>query len=228
MTWASALAPPGTVGPVSQPGRPLPSRRDRRRRSRAATLRRAAGRGVLAVLLAALVVALVWKVGRLAPAPSAAPAVERSAPSVTPLPSYAAGSTAGAVAPDFPAATVPVVEGTSVVSSSSEPVGDGSHLQVSLGLRTDRTAKDVVAAYAAVWKSAGFERTADKKVAGAAAAATYRKPEATPKSGGKVGTVQLADYLTIAVVDSGRDRLVTISGQVAAPTPAAGAPGARR
>jgi hypothetical protein len=171
------------------------------------------------VVLAAVVVGLVWKVGQVGASAgpgSASPAAATATASRSPVPSYAAGSTAGAVVPGFPRSLVPVLPGATVVSSSVEPVGDGSHQQVSLGLRTAESAAHVVSAYSDTWKRAGFARTGEKPVAGADAGATFRRALPTPRATGPVGTVQLADYLTVAVVEADGARLVTITGQVPA------------
>jgi hypothetical protein len=197
----------------------VPTRRDRRREVSRGQLRRRLPRVALGVLLAVVVVALVWKVGRLGSSDEAASASSgiSATASPSPVPSYAEGSTAGAIAPDFPSSVVPVLQGATVVSSSTEPVGDGSHVRVSLGLRTAEPAKKIVADYAHTWTSQGFDRTHEKPVAGADAGATFRRAAPTPKANGTVGTVELTDYLVIAVVDADGSRLVTISGQIATP-----------
>lgn len=206
------LARLGTVGRVNDS--PTPTR-SARRASRPEARPHRAARVLLAVVLVAVVAGVVWKVGSLRDEPAAASTAAPSSATTT-LPSFAAGSTAGALAPDLPTALAPLPRGATVLSSSAERGKDGTHVQFSLSLRTSSDAKKVVATYTKAWTKAGFSR-ASGKPAGADAGATYRKVSATAKAGTKVGATELADFLQVAVVKEHGTSLVTVSGQVVAP-----------
>ncbi|MGC5166512.1 hypothetical protein [Luteimicrobium sp. DT211] len=190
------------------------SARDAGRRPDATRPHRAA-RVLLGVVVAAVVVGVVWKVGTLRDDPAVASTAAPSTVTTT-LPSFAAGSTAGALAPDLPADLAPVPSGATVLSSSAERTEDGAHLLLSLSLRTTSDPSKVVTTYTKAWAKAGFTR-ASGKPQGADAGATYRKVSETAKAGTKVGSTELADYLQVAVVDEHGTSLVTVSGQVEAP-----------
>ncbi|PJI93500.1 hypothetical protein CLV34_2074 [Luteimicrobium subarcticum] len=167
---------------------------------------------MLVVGLGLVVSGLAWKVGSLSdPGPTAPSA----AASGSALPSYAAGSTAGALTTAYPAELVPELAGAQVLSSSAEPVENGAYLQVSLSLRTSASTRSALAACTRTLEAHGFTRVSDR-VGGADAGATFRRTTSTTATG-EVGDVQLADFLVVAVVDETSDRLVTISGQVPAP-----------
>jgi hypothetical protein len=167
------------------------------------------------VAVVALVAGVVWKVGSLRDEPAVASTAAPSSATTT-LPSFAAGSTAGALAPDLPAGLAPVPAGATVLSSSAERSKDGTHVQFSLSLRTTSEAKKVVKTYTKAWSKAGFSR-ASGKPAGSDDGATYLKTSETAKAGTKVGTTELADFLQVAVVHEKDASLVTVSGQVTAP-----------
>ncbi len=139
-----------------------------------------------------------------------------SSATTTALPSFAAGSTAGALAPDLPTALAAVPEGSTVLSSSAERSSDGAHVQFSLSLSTTAGSATVVKAYTKAWTKAGFTR-ASGKPKGADDGATYRKTSATASTGTKVGSTELADFVQVAVVEEHGTSLVTVSGQVVAP-----------
>jgi hypothetical protein len=157
--------------------------------------------------------ALAWKVGSLAV--SSTPAASSAGPQTTSVPSYAAGSTAGALTAQFPPTLVPHLPGSQLLSSSAEPTKDGKYLQVSLSLRTSASAKSALATCRKTLEAHGFTQVSGH-VDGADAGATFRRVTSTTATGG-VGDVTLADFIVVAVVDEKKDRLVTISGQVPAP-----------
>ncbi|MFC8734607.1 hypothetical protein ACFT5B_19295 [Luteimicrobium sp. NPDC057192] len=193
-----------------------PTSSDRRGTRREARPHRAA-RVLLGVVVVAVVAGVVWKVGSLRDEPAAASTAAPSSATTT-LPSFAAGSTAGALAPDLPSDLAPVPSSATVLSSSAERGKDGTHVQFSLSLRTSSDAKKVVKTYTKAWTKAGFSRVSGKP-AGSDDGATYRKVSETAKAGTKVGSTELADFLQVAVVKEHGTSLVTVSGQVVAPKP---------
>ena len=190
---------------------PTPSRSARRRTAHP----HRAARVLFAVVVAAVVVGVVWKVGSLRDDPAVASTPAPSAATTT-LPSFAAGSTAGALAPDLPTSLAPVPDGATVLSSSAERDADGAHVQFSLSLSTRAKPATIVTTYTKAWKKAGFTR-ASGKPKGADDGATYRRTSATASAGAKVGSTELADYVQVAVVSEHGTSLVTVSGQVPAP-----------
>jgi len=220
--WSTPDGRPGSfagLGTVGRVNATRSSSRSARRPSRATARPHHAARVLLGVAVAALAVGVVWKVGSLHDDSAAASgAVPASA--TTTLPSFAAGSTAGALAPDLPTGLAPVPEGASVLSSSADRSSDGKHVQFSLSLSTTTGSAAVVKTYTKAWTKAGFTR-ASGKPKGADDGATYRKTSATARTGTKVGSTELADFVQVAVVEQHGTSLVTVSGQVVAPKPKA-------
>jgi hypothetical protein len=192
---------------------PVPSRSARRRPAHP----HRAARVLFAVVVAAVVVGVVWKVGSLRDDPAVASTAAPSSATTT-LPSFAAGSTAGALAPDLPASAAPVPDGAPVLSSSAERSTDGAHVQFSLSLSTTAKPATIVTTYTKAWKKAGFTR-ASGKPKGADDGATYRRTSATASAGTKVGSTELADFVQVAVVSEHGTSRVTVSGQVPEPKP---------
>lgn len=169
-------------------------------------------RTLLTVGLGLVVVALAWKLGSLAADPSA----EADAPTMTQsVPEFATGSTAGALTAEFPTALVPQLADAEVLSSSADPTGDGTALEVSLSLRTTSSARSALSACAKTLAAHGFTKTSGK-LSGADAGATFRRTS-SKAAAEDVGETVLTDFVVVAVVDDGDDRLVTLSGQVPAP-----------
>ncbi|WP_284294218.1 hypothetical protein [Luteimicrobium album] len=149
----------------------VPSRSARRR----TTSPHRAARVLFAVVLAAVVVGVVWKVGSLRDDPAVASTAAPSTAATT-LPTFAAGSTAGALAPDLPASLAPVPDGATVLSSSAERSTDGAHVQFSLSLSTTAKPATIVTTYTKAWKKAGFTRASGKPKGPTTAPPTAARP----------------------------------------------------
>ena len=111
-------------------------------------------------------------------------------------------SEVGELVPGFPTDLLPLPDDAVVLVTSAVPVGDADVQEVSLNLRTMRTAEDVLALYRAALTAAGFTEVP------AVDAQTDLAVEARfTRSGGD-------ELLAIGVIDAGGARTVTIGGRL--------------
>lgn len=173
-----------------------------------------AGRAAVVLVAAVLGSALAGCQADLADVQgAAAPREEQPAPDVdsgapgTPLPDYDAASAVGDLVEGFPAALVPVAPGAEVLASSARPSQDGALVDVTLNLRSTDTVEALTAYYTDTLGPAGFEVSPSTVPSALTSLTTFVRttaPEAPTES------------VAVGVFDDETERLVTISGQVAA------------
>ena len=107
----------------------------------------------------------------------------------------------------FPAALVPVAPGAEVLASSARPSQDGALVDVTLNLRSTDTVEALTAYYTDTLGVAGFAVSPSTVPSALTSLTTFVRttaPEAPTES------------VAVGVFDDETERLVTISGQVAA------------
>jgi len=114
----------------------------------------------------------------------------------------ATAATVGGLAPGFPSALLPVPDDATVLLSSAEPVPDSDLVTISLNLRSDASAKALLAAVGKPLEKAGFTRSdPDEKEPELAVQASFTRHD------GK-------EHVLLGILDSGGTRTLTLSGQV--------------
>jgi hypothetical protein len=125
----------------------------------------------------------------------------------TPLPDYDAASAVGDLVEGFPATLLTVPPGARVLASSARPSEDGALVEVTLNLRSDDPVETLTAHYTDALGAAGFA-VSPSSVPSALTSLTTFVRTATPESP--------TESVAVGVFDDETERLVTISGQVAA------------
>jgi hypothetical protein len=151
--------------------------------------------------------------GCTSPAQDAPVAASSSAVSPAPTPSeslltddIADDTAVGTLAPDFPAALVPVPPDAEVLVSSAEPLGE-DRLRISLNVRTGQDTVSLLDAVRAPLLAAGFSESAPPAPEpGLAAQTTFSRAEG-------------AELLVVGVLDRDGLRTMTLGGTVAVPAP---------
>ncbi|MCB7137262.1 hypothetical protein [Cellulosimicrobium marinum] len=137
--------------------------------------------------------------------PASAPASTDAAAPGTPLPDYDATSAVGDLAAGFPADLLPVPPGAEVLASSARPSDDGALVLITLNLRSPEAVDALSAYYAQVLDDAGFALSPSSVPSALTSLSTFvRESGDTPES------------VAVGVFDDETERLVTVSGQVAA------------
>ncbi len=156
------------------------------------------------------------------------------APEPTPtstMPEYDGSTTAGELAPGFPADLLPVPDGADLLASSasSGPDGtddtddtDGVWQSLTLNLRTEASAESIVELYTEVLTEADFSVSPSDALSALDAHVTFVRP-LDDAGGGSVGDGDeeqggrpTAETVVVGVLDDETTRLVTISGRVLA------------
>ena len=137
----------------------------------------------------------------------ASPAEEAAGAPGTPLPDYDADSAVGDLVEGFPAELVTVPAGAQVLASSARPSGDGTLVDVTLNLRSDEPVDALTAYYTEALGAAGFAVSPSSVPSALTSLTTFVRTPA-PESP--------TESLAVGVFDDETERLVTISGQVAA------------
>ncbi|MGW6227235.1 hypothetical protein ACWFQT_08980, partial [Cellulosimicrobium cellulans] len=135
------------------------------------------------------------------------PASEAAGVPGTPLPDYDAASAVGDLVEGFPAELVTVPPGAQVLASSARPTEDGTLVDVTLNLRSEEPVEALTAYYTDGLGAAGFEVSPSSVPSALTSLTTFVRTPA-PESP--------TESLAVGVFDDETERLVTISGQVAA------------
>lgn len=125
----------------------------------------------------------------------------------TPLPDYDAASAVGDLVDGFPSDLVTIPPGARVLASSARQSADGALVDVTLNLRSEDPVETLTAFYTDALGAAGFEVSPSTVPSALTSLTTFVRAS---------GSEGPTESLAVGVFDDETERLVTISGQVAA------------